>query len=321
MKDIERIKRHLKALRAAPWLGQARKWWPDYLFHFTDISNAVRILQDGELVCRSRSKMARDIASSQVISQTGDAWKDHVRLYFRPRTPTQYHNEGFRPSNCFSPLQAHCPMPIFFLFDSESLLTLPQACYSDGNLAVDHPKVGDDAAFLESIPFEKVFHDSWLTEDEKRNIIYHRHAEVLVPDKLDLHALRWICCRTEAELCTLRHLLSANKLKKHIQKVKIGKTLYHRRWTFVESAELEQRLVTVRFNRSSQAKGPFSAHLRIQAFKTRSCYEWRNESYIADDLLKVSIPQLPEYTPYEARLSLDDALAYADNFLTADSLY
>lgn len=48
-KDATRIRRHLDALRNAPWLGEARRWWPSYLFHFTDIENALSILVDGKL--------------------------------------------------------------------------------------------------------------------------------------------------------------------------------------------------------------------------------------------------------------------------------
>lgn len=36
-------------------------------------------------------------------------------LYFRPRTPTQFHNEGIRPPLQRGQSGAHCPVPIFFV--------------------------------------------------------------------------------------------------------------------------------------------------------------------------------------------------------------
>ena len=99
--EVSRIREHVAALKGAPWLGQARAWWPNCLFHCTDIRNVVRILNSGELLSRVQAKASNtleiDIASSDVIARTALEWQDYVRLYFRPKTPTQYNNEGFRP--------------------------------------------------------------------------------------------------------------------------------------------------------------------------------------------------------------------------------
>jgi hypothetical protein len=313
-KDAARIKRHLETLRNAPWLGPARKWWPNYLFHFTDITNAVSILEGGKLVCRSQRPMTKDIASSEIIDQTEQAWKNYVRLYFRPRTPTQFHNEGFRPLTDLGRLQAHCPMPVFFLFDAETLLTHETTRFSDGNVAVASPIVGKDAAFLEAIPFQKVYHDSWLDEAEKRSIIYHRHAEVLVPSQLDLAALKWIACRTEAELRTLRELLSPRNWNRFAPRIKIRRQLFYRSRTFVEEAELEQQKVTLQFNRSSTTPGPFSVRLDIKNLDSGKSYFWMSGQYTANRTLRVAIPQLTNPTSYEVRLTLDGLIAFADTF-------
>jgi hypothetical protein len=57
-RDAAKIKSHLTQLRKATWLGQARLWWPEYVYHFTDITNAVSIIKCGKLLCRSQAKMA-----------------------------------------------------------------------------------------------------------------------------------------------------------------------------------------------------------------------------------------------------------------------
>ncbi len=64
-------------------------------------------------------KLLTDIAGPEIIESTPDEWKRFVRLYFRPRTPTQYRNEGIRPKGSLK-LGAHCPVPVIFLFDANN---------------------------------------------------------------------------------------------------------------------------------------------------------------------------------------------------------
>jgi hypothetical protein len=212
-------------------------------------------------------------------------------------------------------------MPIFFLFDTISILCWKVTQFSDGNLAAGGVRIGDDAEFLESISFEKVYHDSPLSDAEKRNIIYHRHAEVLVPKELPLDSLKWIACRSEAELRTLQHLLPAKSWHKYSKRIKLGRQVFNRRWTFVETAELEQQKVTIRFNPVSATPGPFSARLDIQNLAEDKGYFWRNEAYNARDVLRIRIPQLTTSAPYEVRLTLDGSIAFADKFVPESSIF
>lgn len=138
--DAARIEARLESLRQANWIGPARQWWPKYVFRFDDIQNAVRILQSGKVSCRAKRGEALETASQEVLGHTEETWKNHVRLYFRPRTPTQYQVEGFRPQGQFGSLQAHMPVPVFFLFDAKDILTRASTKFSNGNLAA-HPEV------------------------------------------------------------------------------------------------------------------------------------------------------------------------------------
>ena len=71
-----------------------------YAYHYTDATNAKNILTEGFLYSRqqvvARNLMRNDNASSGVISHTVDSSKDYVRFYFRPLTPTQFYNEGYK---------------------------------------------------------------------------------------------------------------------------------------------------------------------------------------------------------------------------------
>ena len=288
--DAAQIEVFLDSLKQVPWLGPARKWWPQFLFFFADLPNAVRILQDGKLICRSRAPMVVDTGSDKVLNQTDEQWKDYVRLYFRPRTPTQYQIEGFRPKGQYDSLGKHMPVPIFFLFDAKDILTRKTTKFSDGNLAA-HAQVGEDALFFESIPFERVYHDHWMNEPEKSNIKFHRHAEVIVPDELGLDTTRSVWCRSEAEYQTLMSLLTPKAAKKYGPIIRQDQhpNLHFCKWSFVERVMLEQTQIFIEFNRSTMAPGPFSAHLHVKNLRTGAQYEWQQQDFMAKDPLTIGI--------------------------------
>ena len=258
--------------------------------------------------------MGMDCASPDVIAHTADKWKQYVRLYFRPRTPMQYDIEGIRPKDRFV-LGAHCPVPVIMLFNSVEILTRADTRFSQGNLAAD-AAVGDDVRFLETIPFKEVYHDTRFEQHEKASIIFHRHAEVIVPDKLDLSSLRYVVCRTQAEFETLLYLLEPDVRRKwstHIGPV--GKANLHvRRWTFVEAAELGRDKIRIKFNPSSKTPGPFHAGIEVREDATGKTYLWENESFQANNTLLVSVENLRYPEAYGVRLELDGHMAYLNHY-------
>ena len=130
--------------------------------------------------------MQCDNASQEVINNTPNIYKGYVRLYFRPRTPTQYHNEGFRPLNVRG-LNAHCPVPIMFLFRSEPILIKRNTLFSDGNIASPNAVIDGELDFFLGLNFKDIYHDSTLYgvyDPRKSQIIYHRQSEVLIKDEL-----------------------------------------------------------------------------------------------------------------------------------------
>ena len=98
------------------------KWWPNFFYHFTDVHNASSILYSGYIYSRreatERNIMYNDNASRAVIDATNIDSKCYGRLYFRPLTPTQFHNEGYKPSGIrHGDINASCPVPIFLCED------------------------------------------------------------------------------------------------------------------------------------------------------------------------------------------------------------
>lgn len=225
------------------WLRfSARKWWPRFLFHFTDVNNLASILSCGKLYSRNLLRTSHpnfvDIASPGVIQNTSIEYQNYVRLYFRPRTPTQYRNEGIRPAKQRE-LNAHCSIPVFLLFDSYEILARNDSRFSNGNLGRSGEVVVDGSIeFLKSLPFEKIYHDGTIPDtQDKREITFHRNAEVLIPDELDLSALRFIVCRSEAEKETLINMLQEDTRLIWLTKIIYNpKQFFYGRWTFVERA-------------------------------------------------------------------------------------
>src|SRR6266702_4781012 len=133
--DAASIRTFLDELRKAPWLGKRRSAWPNYIYRFSDIRDVAAILRSGRLL--SRTKCAelgvafRDAANPQIIEQSPQA-HGYARLYFRPHTPTQYHMEGIR-AVAQRWRGAHCPVPVFLLFNSDDLLTRTGTIFTNGN--------------------------------------------------------------------------------------------------------------------------------------------------------------------------------------------
>ena len=313
--EISAIREHIDELRDAPWIDGPRRLWPPHLFHCTDIRNVVSILNHGEIMSRSLIKSAgllpKDIASPDVIVGTNANWQDCVRLYFRPRTPTQYRNEGFRPVYQ-QEWNSHCPVPVYLLFSALSVLSRSDSRFSDGNLGSASSNVSGDVAFLKQIPFQFVYHDTRFDQSEHQQIIHHRHAEVIVPKRMELDNLRFIVCRSDAEYRTLLHLLPPTILDHWVGKIVVGsnRQLFHRQWTFVEQAEMNSDRVIFKFNPSSRTPGPFNACVEIEEASTGMKYHWRNEAYQCDREITLSISTLQDSSDYVARLYLQDSSDY-----------
>lgn len=195
-------------------LPDSRKWWPKFFYHFTNMDNAFGILEKGWIYGRNEAieshLMKTENASPSVISITQNKIKEYARLYFRPRTPTQYHNEGYKPRHIRDELvNANCPVPIFFFFDSESVLKMDGVEFSEVSCAGRDDLMllsGEDA--FSKLPFSKIYHEGKVLPEFRDDIVKHRHAEVVRLGGLPIQGiLKGIVCRSVAEKQTLLYLL------------------------------------------------------------------------------------------------------------------
>ncbi|HSH81894.1 MAG TPA: DarT ssDNA thymidine ADP-ribosyltransferase family protein [Herpetosiphonaceae bacterium] len=295
-------------------------WWPQYVYHFTDVHNAAKIIQSGCLYSRSECTrlgiMSVDNASPEIIQQTNREHLQYVRLYFRPRTPTQYRNEGIRPVGQRQ-LGAHCPVPVFFCFDALGILAQDDTEFSNGNMGSSWAEHSSTHEFFQSIPFQYVFHNGWLSDEEKGKVIFHRNAEVLVPERLPLFpTLKFIACRSAAERQTLLHLLPATVKNEWGQHIRIpGEGLFERRWTFVQEVVVVDDSVIFRFNPNTQTPGPFRVRFSYQENGSEQVRQWEA---LKPDIKGSKRIHVEGASIGVAELYLDDALAFADTLIFDD---
>ncbi|MEK4847601.1 DUF4433 domain-containing protein [Bacillus sp. FSL W8-0183] len=298
---------------------------PKYVYHFTDIGNAVNILKEGFIYSRNsaikKSIMKVDNASATVIQNTENNRKDYVRFYFRPKTPTQYRNEGVRAINQISSeLKAHCPVPVFFLFDSYSMLTLENSFFTYGNFANYDTKIYNDSLSFRNMPFNSVYHESYYDSSVYPDMIkFHRHAELIVPDKCDLTFLKRIVCRSEAEKETFINLLDESlksKFKHHII-VDTKGWFFNSTWTFIERVNMTSDRVTFSFNVNKEMPA-FSAKFYLKDLDSNQFETWSQIDYrpIESQTLTFSKP----YKLYSTILTLDDHIVYKGNYTSSDSI-
>lgn len=236
-----------------------RRVWPRFAYHFTDIENAVNILKRGMLYSRERAiqagVMRNDNASGLVIEGTNRKVENYVRLYFRPRTPTQYHSEGFRPKSKQTELLANCPVPVFFLFDLASVLSNPLTRFTDKTLAMHaQPEFMSGVEAFRSLPFQEIFHNRAIYPNEdKQNIIRHRQAEIVVPNELELSYLRKIVTRSSAEKETLLNLLHDQNINQYDEMI-VDKdvSFFNRDRSYIERVILNSEGISL-FSHSNEA--------------------------------------------------------------------
>lgn len=319
--DAEVFTNYLHQLSKESWLGSTRRWWPNYLFHFTDVNNAASILGGDYLYSRSyldiNGGMKNDNASPTVIEHTEDKWKEYVRFYFRPRTPTQYNNEGFRPVNSRSFGGAHCPVPVFFLFKSAPLLCDKRSMFSDGSLAVNSPTVFSTGEEFIKLPFEYIYHDSRYDTYREYYIKYHRHAEVVIPDKCSLEYLEFIVCRSAAERETLLQLLPAKSKAKWANKIILETrlNLFFTLWTFIEKVTLTREEVAIQFNPGRHVIGSFKAELRVLEVATGKVHSWSSDSFVPEKSFSIGIKSVTHPEHYKVKFLLDGQLAYSNEYI------
>ena len=311
------------------WIRRSeRRWWPSFLCHYTDIQNAARILSSGFLYSRQHledtQRLAVSSGSNEVLAGTQSWIKDCVRLYFRPKTPTQYHAEGVKSAQTLQRSRfpdAHCPVPVFFLFDSAEILSREDCWFSDRGLASRNYQIMSTAQDLADLDWRKIYHTGPIDfrRPEESDIISRRMAEVIIPGHLDMKSLKWIYCRSEAEKDTLLHLLTDALRHQHEGRIlaTARSELFYRQHTYLESVRMDSEVAYLSFSPDTQSQGSFQLQVII-----RSGDEIRQSTEDAFSFQRGEFRWIINtgFDDYVFELRLDEHMVYRNRHIGGDDI-
>lgn len=281
------------------------KWWTKFAFHYTDISNAISIIRQETLYSRLYAKeehlMKNDNASYQVIDMTAANAQSFVRFYFRPLTPTQYYNEGYKHPDLryASDLNANVPVPIFFVFNLENMLQDPKVKFSETSQAGYGSTMLSGEKAFEKLPFDKIYSDGYA-EDE---VLKFRHAELLYPTSYRItDSLKAILCRNEFEQSMLLSMLKKADEKmflKYKPFIKVCKDkMFEKNGLFVQDIRLGNGKISFSFANTHEKQRYTDRIMQknniriLDPVKTVFMFEWSNGKHI---LKKASVESSLNY--------------------------
>lgn len=327
--DADQIRAVLDDLSQLGWIARTeRRKWPRFLFHYTDVQNAAHILSSGFLYSRQHLEdsigMPVSSGSDEVLAGTQPWIKNYVRLYFRPKTPTQYYAEGVKSSLTLSSSSfpdAHCPVPVFFLFDSAEILSRGDCLFSDKGLGSRNHKIMSTAQNLANLEWQKIYHtgpfDSSSPEEE--DITSRRMAEVIIPNRLNLTSLKWIYCRSEAERDTLLYLLSEDEKRRYARRIvtTTRSGLFFRQHTYLKAVRKNSDAAYLSYSPDTQSRGPFQLRAIVRSgddIRQRT----RNDFVLQKGKFRRKINV--RLDDYELEIRLDDHMIYRNRHIQVDDI-
>ena len=253
-------------------------WWPRFAYHFTDATNAVSIIASGNLYSRgeatSKNLMRNENASRSIIDITSSEITTKVRFYFRPMTPTQFRNEGFKLERSRYD-GTNIPVPVFFLFDLEKLLSTPGVQFSEQSQAGYGSEMLQGVDAFSLLNFNRIYSNGSMDDMTKK----YRQAEILYPDTLQIDSyIKYILCRNGTEKSTLLNLLrdeQPERLKRFEPIIKVcPNDMFYRNGLYIEEILCSDGKLNIRFsddnkrldyhNKYCQEESPLNEDDRIE---------------------------------------------------------
>ena len=188
-----------------------RAVWPHFLYHACDVTTAISIIRHNELRCRNDATEFLDVANGGALN-IFDGAHSCARFYFRPKNGFHFRTEGIKCIADPYRLQNHMSIPVMFVFDFVSILTLPTARFSSGNVQRSRTFLDGDAAF-NSLDFDAIYHDAPPSRENGEYIRNMRMSEVSVEGQVPLAPnLKAIVFRTLSDMRTFEYLLELQGL-------------------------------------------------------------------------------------------------------------
>lgn len=231
--------------------------WSGYIYHFTNLPNAIKVLSSSSILSRD-SALAKldsfDDAAGSVVGRR-DVAHAYARFYFRPQTPTQFYNEelGQDQSSIYERTYGSalrlglpkCPVPVFFRFRLQEVLFDSSIEYkvSNGNMQTNWAKPLNLEKAVRAFNFDEVYSvfpdfrefGGFGTFDRvgfrraMKSYIDKSQQEFLVKDKFDFSGYFDfdIIVKDEHIRSHLLDLLEDEKLKKKVIVDDRGSNVFH----------------------------------------------------------------------------------------------
>lgn len=325
-------------------LPKERQWWPDYFYHFTDIHNAVGIIESGWIYSRRQAQvkdiMVNDNASRVVIDMTGDDKKTYGRLYFRPLTPTQYHNEGYKPKSVRkSEINASCPVPVFFLLSVEKTMGLDNVKFAEKGIAGGRNNIQQGSLAFSHLNFAKIYHDGPYNTQEDGDILQYRHSEIIREGGFPLpQIVRGIVCRSNAERETLLYLLKRKSEKIYNSYKKLimyapSKRMFYNNGIFIKEVDVIDRILNLELNSKQTRAHRYDGQVLFNvciSITYLSAYgsqlrivEGKGEmNYCTVENITMKLEEDLEYSSIIVKVMFDDAIMYENEIsLTSSAIW
>lgn len=301
-------------------LPDNRKYWADYVFHFSDMKNIIKILELGKLYSRNKTLkeglMQNDNASQDVINQTEDNIHDQVRFYFRPMTPTQYNNEGLIREN---PKDAHCPRPVFLLFDNKIVEHhIGNSFISEKTLAssLSQNLITYNIEEINNYNYTKIYHSGSYDPVFEADIKQYRQAEYCINEEVDLSDLKYIITRSAAEKDMLLWWLHSKNINKYDSIIKsssdVGfQMMFYRRNLYIENVDLTDEYAKINVMNYSNDYD-FKIVVKCDNDDKR-VFEYKLEN----QLFEVDFPPRSYLKEYKIKLVVDGEIMYVGEHFKA----
>ena len=295
-------------------------WWPKFVYHYTDVTNVIGILEKGKLYSRNHPEntMANENAGREIITNTDPEVLNYVRFYFRPKTPTQYRNEGFLPKEARRYHDSNVPVPVFLVFEAKDMLALDGAMFSEFGLSGEKKELTNDINRFKNFDFEKIYSDGYYNGE---NLTPYRRAELVVQNECDLRYLKYICCRSNGEyitLCTLLKMQGIYEKYKDIILVKENNDgFFFKKGIYVSNVTLKQDKALITYRNTYLANEyninvQYILRTRNQVFKSRVVHQL--DSVVSLNRSDIQDAVLSNHNKYLFEIYIDDCLVHMSEY-------